>query len=153
MKRRQGAGRFRAGAALVLALVTLTVLGALVATWIARANARHRQARLAERQAQAALVVEAALDRAQARIAAGSRPDEVWEPPLDGGENSAVAPTALGLHARAETVLKPDESQSGRSLVSVTATLSRADEVLVQHTHQVEVDSPLTRAPDEKGTP
>lgn len=150
MKHRRTASRASAGVALVMALVTLTVLAALVATWVARANARHRQARLAERQAQAAVLAEAALERAITQIAKGDSPAAHWEPTLYSGEKP---PSPHDLRARAETAVEPAESGKDYLVIKVTASLERGDQVFVRITRQAKIKSPRLRAPDETSAP
>ncbi len=125
----------RRGAALIVALVLLMLIGMVSAAFVRAGVARRRQSAMAERRAQADWLAESALDRAAVRLESDDTYDgETWNIPADdlGGrgtaavrievENVADAPRRRRVNVQAEYPLGSD--RRARRSRSITIELA-----------------------------
>jgi type II secretory pathway component PulK len=129
----------RSGAALVVALVTLAIAGALSMSMIRTAVLRREQLQSAQRRVQADWLVKSGIQRAAASLAADQQyRGETWEPSLED--------FASGSHASVTIQVQDSQDRPALRRIAVVARCELAGKVAQRSRHAVvslaKVESP-----------
>jgi Tfp pilus assembly protein PilX len=138
--------KFRRGAALIVALLTLLVVVLITGAVLQAILVHRRQASLEENRLQAASVAEAAIERAIARLKQSPKyTGETWTVPINQvGDEAAVAVAEIRIVADAE--------RSSARQITAMARYPRdsARQATVQRTYQLnQADADKSTAPQE----
>ena len=114
----------RAGAAIVMVLVAVSIASLLIASQLSMIVARERAARQLRAKAQAQWLAESALDRARLERPQSDKPDQVWRPDVSGSN----------LPTHDATIRWETDSASRGTLVVVARVGKQGSPAAAQHT-------------------